>query len=412
MALSNFFNGAGTVSPAFSSKLDGAMDPLLVHNDRYRRSKPFDLKYPHTLGDAPSAFQVDYNTNLSSEFATTRASEGINKESIEPFVFFEFMEIIPELKREKNKRQRQFQQAMQPKKETIGNPDQPATSASNVTASMSAIKSTIDYWLVGDSANEDEDASQGLASGAAIEKATSLVKESGLLKPALRQYKGSVALYMPTDIQINDSIAYNENTRKTFGILQGLAEDDVNLSSTTGAALALGTVAAGAGLGQLGRMADFGGSQASALGGLIGAAGVGVVTDEYQRSTGKASNPHDYMAYQNTTLRTFTYTYTFLPDSVEESKDVAEIIKQFRHAAHAERIDAVALTVPEHVIVSHHGAGDMIQLPPLVIESVNVSYNPNNSSFFTEGGHPVEVGLSVSLKEIVPIYKKDIEGGM
>ena len=54
----------------------------------------------------------------------------------------------------------------------------------------------------------------------------------------------------------------------------------------------------------------------------------------------------------------------------------------------------------------------MIQLPPLVIESVNVSYNPNNSSFFTEGGHPVEVGLSVSLKEIVPIYKKDIEGGM
>ena len=217
---------------------------------------------------------------------------------------------------------------------------------------------------------------------------------------------------MPTDIQINDSIAYNENTRKTFGILQGLAEDDVKLSSATGAALALGTVAAGAGLGQLGRMADFGGSQASALGGLIGAAGVGVVTDEYQRSTGKASNPHDYMAYQNTTLRTFTYTYTFLPDSVEESKDVAEIIKQFRHAAHAERIDAVALTVPEHVIVSHHGAGDMIQLPPLVIESVNVSYNPNNSSFFTEGGHPVEVGLSVSLKEIVPIYKKDIEGGM
>ena len=410
MALSNFFNGAGTVSPAFSSKLDGAMDPLLVHNDRYRRSKPFDLKYPHTLGDAPSAFQVDYNTNLSSEFATTRASEGIDKESIEPFVFFEFMEIIPELKKEKNKRQRQFQQSLQPKK-VIGNPDQPSTSASNVTASMSAIKDTVDVWLVGDSSNE-EDENANLVSGDAIEKATALTEESGLLKPALRQYKGSVALYMPTDIQINDSIAYNENTRKTFGILQGLAEDDVNLSSTTGAALALGTVAAGAGLGQLGRMADFGGSQASALGGLIGAAGVGVVTDEYQRSTGKASNPHDYMAYQNTTLRTFTYTYTFLPDSVEESKDVAEIIKQFRHAAHAERIDAVALTVPEHVIVSHHGAGDMIQLPPLVIESVNVSYNPNNSSFFMEGGNPVEVGLSVSLKEIVPIYKKDIEGGM
>ena len=54
----------------------------------------------------------------------------------------------------------------------------------------------------------------------------------------------------------------------------------------------------------------------------------------------------------------------------------------------------------------------MIQMPPLVIESVNVSYNPNNSSFFVEGGHPVEVGLSVTLKEIVPLYKQDVEGGM
>ena len=394
---------------AFNRKLDSALDPFkTTENNRYRRSKPFDLKYPITLGDAPSAFQVDYNTNLSSEFATTRASEGIDKESIEPFVFFEFMEIIPELKREKNKRQRQFQQGLQPK-ETQGGVKNVLR---NDTSVMSAIKDTVDYWLVGDNVDQDEDTNANLVSGASIEKAAALAEESGLLKPALRQYKGSIALYMPTDIQINDSIAYNENTRKTFGILQGLVEDDVKLSSATGAALALGTVGLGAGLGYLGGLAKFGGSQASALGGLIGAAGVGVVTDEYQRSTGKASNPHDYMAYQNTALRTFTYTYTFLPDSVEESKDVAEIIKQFRHAAHAERIDAVALTVPEHVIVSHHGAGDMIQLPPLVIESVNVSYNPNNSSFFMEGGNPVEVGLSVSLKEIVPIYKKDIEGGM
>ena len=408
MALSNFFNGAGTVSPAFSRKLDGAMDPFkTTENNRYRRGKPFDLKYPHTLGDAPSHMQVDYNTNLSSEFATTRASEGINKESIEPFVFFEFMEIIPKLKEEKNKRQRQYQQGLQPKKEY----DQgPSTSAKNVTASMSAIKETIDVWLVGDNADKDEDAM--VTSGDSVEKAAGLVEESGFLKPALRQYKGSVALYMPTDIQINDSIAYNENTRKTFGILQGLAQDDVNLESATGAALALGTVGVGAGLGYLGKFKMFGGNQVSALGGLIGAAGVGVVMDEYQRSTGKASNPHDYMAYQSTQLRTFTYTYTFLPDSKEESVDVAEIIKQFRHAAHAERIDAVALTVPEHVIVSHHGAGNMIQLPPLVIESVNVSYNPNNSSFFVEGGHPVEVGLSVTLKEIVPLYKHDVEGGM
>ena len=40
--------------------------------------------------------------------------------------------------------------------------------------------------------------------------------EVGFIKQALRQFKGSIAMYMPTDIQVNDSIVYNENTRKTL----------------------------------------------------------------------------------------------------------------------------------------------------------------------------------------------------
>ena len=34
-------------------------------------------------------------------------------------------------------------------------------------------------------------------------------------------------MYMPTDIQVNDSIAYNENTRKTFGIIEGYVDTDI-----------------------------------------------------------------------------------------------------------------------------------------------------------------------------------------
>ncbi len=53
----------------------------------------------------------------------------------------------------------------------------------------------------------------------------------------------------------------------------------------------------------------------------------------------------------------------------------------------------------------------MIQLPPCVIESVGVSYNPNNSSFFRRNNAPVEIRLGVTLKEIVPIYAGDVERG-
>ena len=69
------------------------------------------------------------------------------------------------------------------------------------------------------------------------------------------------------------------------------------------------------------------------------------------------------------------------------------------------------ITVPDHVVTSFHGAEDMIQIPPCYIESVNVNYNPNNSSFFKQGNRPVEITMAVNLKEIIPIYQKDVEAG-
>jgi hypothetical protein len=110
-------------------------------------------------------------------------------------------------------------------------------------------------------------------------------------------------------------------------------------------------------------------------------------------------------------MRSFSFAFNFLPDSVEESGEATNIIKQFRLAAHAEKNDNITVTVPDHCIVSFHGAQDMIQLPACVIESVNVSYNPNNTSFFKHKNAPVEINLSVTLKEIAPIFKGDVERG-
>ena len=382
--------------------------------DRYRRDKPFSLKYPLSVG-TPSlpAAGLNYNSNLSSEFAKTRASEGIDKEAVEPFVFFEFMEVIPKAKDIKNKKNQEYHQQFVKKKKII------STQQNDQNTSLaSAIMEKVEYAMIGGVNAESNQHVDPPKSGDALGGAIGQAKEEGLLKPALRQYKGSIAMYMPTDISVNDSIQYNEQSRKTFGIMQGLMEGDVHTESALAAVAPAAIIGTGMALGGFSKFlgGKIGSTMMAEKGGVagtfLGAAGVGIIMDEYQRSTGKASNPHDYMAYQSTGMRSFTYTFTFLPDSEKESLEVTNIIRQFRHGAHAERFDALKLTVPEHVIVSHHGAGDMIQMPPLVIESVNVSYNPNNSSFFMEGGNPVEVGLAITLKEIVPIYKHDIEGGM
>ncbi len=420
MSAGKYFSSQLLDSKPFSRKLDDAMDPLnLTNHDRFRRAgNPFNLKYPITVGNSIGGAFLDYNTNQSSEFANKRVNEGIKKDAIEPYVFFEFMSVVP---RDKNK-------AIKARKKVKANDIPFAGFAAEVSKNKdlegkNSALSQIEYSLIGATQGGNV-RSDGVKPGTELVGAIDDAKESGLLKRALREYKGSIAMYMPTDIQFNDTIQYNENSRRIFGIMEGIGpggDTDIFSQSTLDSVVGLATVGAGAAIGKLsGFLSKFFGAKAGgfiaekggAAGGLLGAAGASVVTDEYQRSTGRATNPHEYMAYQNTGLRSFTYTFTFLPDSKQESDHVTQIIKEFRHAAHADKIDSLKVTVPEHVIVSHHGAGDMIQLPPLVIESVNVTYNPNNASFFLDGGNPVEVGLSVTFREIVPLFKKDIEGGM
>ena len=58
-------------------------------------------------------------------------------------------------------------------------------------------------------------------------------------------------MYMPTDIQINDTIVYNENTRKTFGIMDIGVVIPISISQSTVDSVAGYNVGAGAGVGKL-----------------------------------------------------------------------------------------------------------------------------------------------------------------
>ena len=70
-----------------------------VRDSFYKNANPFNLKYPQTVGEDFNN-TVNYNTNQSSEFAKARMEDpdGIKHNATEPFVFFEFMEVIPSTK--------------------------------------------------------------------------------------------------------------------------------------------------------------------------------------------------------------------------------------------------------------------------------------------------------------------------
>jgi len=234
-----------------------------------------------------------------------------------------------------------------------------------------------------------------------------------LVNVAKRNYVGSVALYMPTDIQINDQLIYNEDTRKIGAIFESMLnkeKGDWDVWNPTVMTDPTVTTAIGA---IAGKFAPFGlGSNTSAAVTAFATYGIGdILQTELQRATGQVVNPNELLRYASTALRTFTFNWTFLPDSEDESKQVTGLIKLFRRSAHAKRDSSTLIIVPDHCIVSFHGAADMVQVPPCYIESVNVNYNPNNSSFFIEGNRPVEIKMSVTLKEIVPIYQHNIDEG-
>ena len=190
--------------------------------------------------------------------------------------------------------------------------------------------------------------------------------------------------------------------RKVAAVGAGVAM----LGSTLGGALAAGAIAGGIAY----KLADLlpGNSAALATAGVAGTAG-NAFGEEVLRQMGKALNPNEYMQYKTTQLRAFTFTWKMLPDSIQESLDCEDIVRIFRGAAHANRKSPVTLTVPDQVVVSFHGVSGIPAMPAMVITNVSVTYNPNAASFFKQNNNPVEMDLSVTLNEVMPIYRDDVE---
>jgi hypothetical protein len=391
-----------------------------IRDSFFAPGKPVSLKYPQDIGE-DAEIHINYNTHDSTEYARNRVMHGIDSSTnvVEPFIFFEFLELIS---KDALKRYRKI------------NPKYKLWEEQTAQVRLKELVNDLDPQDFADAVNEGPSGAPGtdVWTSTVMNERKELIlaaaEDTSVFDRAKRVYGGSVALYMPTDIQINDQIVYNEDSRKTMANIQATltpAKADTwnpTVMSSTGAmtTVAAATTAFAKKVGTDKNWAkrmpkwagEWLGKADTGIGAILGAGAAQVVGSETQRHTGNLINPNEYMAYQNTGMRSFTFSWTFLPDSLEESEQTTLIIKQFRKAAHATKLDLVNISVPDHLVVSFHGAADMIQLPPVVIESVNVSYNPNNTSFFKQNNAPVEVGLSITLKEIVPIYKQDVVGGM
>tara|TARA_B100000959_G_scaffold34553_2_gene32844 strand:+ start:5144 stop:6328 length:1185 start_codon:yes stop_codon:yes gene_type:complete len=366
-------------------------------------------KYPETVGRGGQADNINFNSDESSEYAIERMGN-IDSHVNEPYMMFEFMKIDE-------------------KASAAATPDVPEQISSTAVKNLSyTTTSAAATGAVGKQGYAPLKTNSQLTHEAGLHKdepsnvswpskyvnSIDSVKDiitgffKDLVNVAKRNYVGSVALYMPTDIQINDQMIYNEDTRRIGGVAESIVNNEGSFKDIANwTVLTSPEVLTGASV-----LATFLKVPHAGVISTLAGYGVGTVLQtELQRSTGKVANPNELLRYSQTALRAFTFTWTILPDNQNESTQATGLIKMFRKAAHATRDNAVLVTVPDHCIISFHGAKNMIQLPPCYIESVNVTYNPNNSSFFKQNNSPVEIGLGVTFKEIIPIYSSDIDKG-
>ena len=226
----------------------------------------------------------------------------------------------------------------------------------------------------------------------------------------------TIVLYMTPGISIADNISYDEDTRKLAAVIEEL--DSVNLKDhmtgqgandmTTLAISAAAGIGAAAGnlLSKMTKAGPVMGIVTTLLGGSVADA----IKGEAEMRRGSTMNPNEYIRYKSTPLRNFNFDFKFLPDTPEESIHCKNIIKSFRKNAHATKASSITIEIPSTCIVSFHGIKDIVQLPPLVVTSVNTTFSPTAVTRFTDK-RPVEMNFSVSLQEIQPIYSDDVEAG-
>lgn len=227
----------------------------------------------------------------------------------------------------------------------------------------------------------------------------------------------SVSMYIPTSYTVSDSIRYETQQEGLLGVALDTITGTNNLSmndvQSTAAQFANTGVAAGAaGLGKLVA------GNAGALTGLLAGGGSevsGNIQARIQRARRRVMNPREYMLFKAPEMREFPFSFSFIPQTEQEAKDVPKIIQFFREAAypalHTEGIDYV---FPDAFKIVFGGFGDpqpLIRIPEVVCTSVSVTYNPNSISYFRYNNTPVEISIELGFSELKPISKQNVAQG-
>ena len=145
-------------------------------------------------------------------------------------------------------------------------------------------------------------------------------------------------------------------------------------------------------------------------------AGKAVGTNLLGRS-GIALNPNLEVLFIGPLLRTFQYSFRFTPRSDSEAQTVRTIIKVFKKTMAPKRRNKVFLELPavykiKYVYNSERKDHPFLnKIKPCALANFNVQYAPDGNYMTYDDGSMTSYGVSLTFKELEPIYNDDIRDG-
>ena len=250
---------------------------------------------------------------------------------------------------------------------------------------------------------------------------------SRMSKDANRLMKYLIELPIPQDLSDSNSVTWGEDRANALELaalavaqeaMQGnIGENAVNLAQT--AVTALNT-----GIDIPGLKSDTQAAVRAALSGAaIGALGSNVSPQSViSRSTGQILNNNLELLFQGVNLRTFPYSITFSPRSPEEATVVKDIIRRLKTsmAPKAGEFDGTAggIFIQSPDVFQLKFLKDDVDHPFLhafklcALTGMSVNYTNAGTYSTYEDGTPVNIRMSLTFKELNPIYAEDyVQGG-
>ena len=158
---------------------------------------------------------------------------------------------------------------------------------------------------------------------------------------------------------------------------------------------------------------------AAVSGAAVGALGGNVSGNQLiSRATGQVFNPNLELLFDGVGLRTFPFTFEFFPRSKKEAEQVVKILRTFKTSILAKKnaekkagITGVFISAPD-VFQLQYMRGNkphpfLNHFQPAALIDMQVNYTGSNTYSTFRDGTPTHMQLTLTFKELNPIYQDD-----